>query len=153
MSKELMKKLGLEIKESRVRFTIANGKTIPSLGQTIAELEIGRERFPTKIEIIDSRKQDLILGSDFYVRNKGKIDYENKRLILKIGEKEIELPIYYSEKEIIEEQLSEEDNESDFDDEFEEETEEMEWYNEEYEENDEEYNELEYYEIEEKNEG
>jgi hypothetical protein len=133
MSKKLRDELGLEMTESRVRFTIANGETIPSLGRVIVELGIGKEKLSTKVEVVDSRKKDLILGSDFYVRNKGKIDYENKKLILKIKGKEIVWPIYYSEKEIEQEELSEEekDDKSDFGEEFEEEYDEMKWNDEE----------------------
>ena len=144
ISKKLQEDLGIEIEEgSKIIFTIANGKTIPSLGKVNVYLEIGQERIPTKMEVLESSKKELILGTDLFVKLKGKIDLESKIATIKFEDREIQLPIHYTQKELKEKEI--ESDEESIGDEFEqeyEEMEELELYGEMFEEDDEDLIEL-----------
>ena len=67
ITNKLRKRLGIEIeKSSKTVFTIANGKKIPSLGETEIIIEISEQiEIPVKVQVIDSEKKDLILGTIF----------------------------------------------------------------------------------------
>src|SRR5947207_15378341 len=77
-------------------FTIANGKKIPSLGESriMIEIEEGIEILII-VQVIDSIKEDLLLGTAFLVKTKGVIDFEEGKLTLKYDGEQIELPISY----------------------------------------------------------
>jgi len=125
ISKKLQEDLGIEIEEgSKIIFTIANGKTVPSLGKVNVYLEIGQERIPTKMEVLESSKRELILGTDLFVKLKGNIDLESKIATMKFENREIKLPIHYTQKELKEKEI--ESDEESIGDEFEQEYEEME---------------------------
>src|SRR5256886_17527672 len=90
ISQKLQEDLGIEIEEgSKIIFTIANGKIVPSLGKVNVYLEIGQERIPTKMEVLESSKRELILGTDLFVKLKGKIDLESKIATMKFEDREI----------------------------------------------------------------
>jgi len=79
ISKKLQEDLEIEIEEgSKIIFTIANGKTVPSLGKVNVYLEIGRERIPTKMEVLDSSKRELILWYRFVRKVKRKYRFRIK---------------------------------------------------------------------------
>src|SRR5256714_2487811 len=50
---------------------------------------------PITVQVIDSIKEDLLLGTAFLVKTKGVIDFENGKLTLKYDGEQIEIPIYY----------------------------------------------------------
>src|SRR5436853_243688 len=83
ITNKLRKRLGIRIERpSKTVFTIANGKKIPSLGETEITIEINEQiRIPVKVQIIDSEKKDLILGTTFLMSTKGIINFEEKKLI------------------------------------------------------------------------
>src|SRR2546421_2518500 len=97
ITNKLRKRLGIKIgKPSKTIFTIANGKKIPSLGETEITIEIDEEiEIPITVQVIDSIKEDLLLGTAFLVKTKGVIDFENGKLTLKYDGEQIEIPIYY----------------------------------------------------------
>src|SRR6266511_417194 len=130
ITNKLRKRLGIRIeKPSKTIFTIANGKKIPSLGETEITIEIDEEiEIPITVQVIDSIKEDLLLGTAFLVKTKGVIDFENGKLTLKYDGKQIEIPIYYikeredesSESEWEESEKSEEESGEDEYDQYEE---------------------------------
>ena len=125
ISQKLQEELGIEIEEgSKIIFTIANRKKVLSLGKVIVNLEIEGEKIPTKMEVLESSKKDIILGTDLFVKLKGIIDLDTKIATMQYNNKTIKLPIHYTEKDIKEENI--ESDEEDFGNEFEEEYEEME---------------------------
>jgi len=97
ITNKLRKRLGIRIERpSKTIFTIANGKKIPSLGETEITIEIDEEiEIPITVQVIDSVKEDLLLGTAFLVKTKGVIDFENGKLTLKYDGEQIEIPIYY----------------------------------------------------------
>ena len=101
ITNKLRKRLGIRIeKPSKTVFTIANGKKIPSLGETEIIIEIDEEiEIPITVQVIDSIKEDLLLGTAFLVKTKGVIDFENGKLTLKYDGEQIEIPIYIILKE------------------------------------------------------
>src|SRR5207247_716435 len=125
MTKGLQEELGIKITEkSNARFTIANGQTVPALGKTMVKVEIENEEIPMKVQIIDSRKRDLILGTEILAEMKGKIDFEEKELRIEHMGKEVVTPIFYNRKRIeIQEEEESQEIEDDFDEEMEEEEE------------------------------
>src|SRR6266487_4625297 len=116
ITNKLRKRLGIRIERpSKIIFTIANGKKIPSLGETEITIEIDEEvEIPITVQIIDSIKEDLLLGTAFLVKTKGVIDFENGKLTLKYDGEQIEIPIYYI-KEGEDENSEEESGEDEYD--------------------------------------
>src|SRR6266498_2388228 len=124
MTKGLQEKLGITITEkSNARFTIANGQTVPALGKTMIKVIIENEEIPMKVQIIDSRKKDLILGTEILVEMKGKIDFEEKELRIEYKSNKIITPIFYNRKRV---EIQEEEENQEFEDDFDEEIEEKE---------------------------
>jgi len=76
------------------------------------------------MEVLESSKRELILGTDLFVKLKGKIDLESKITTMKFENREIKLPIHYTQKELKEKEI--ESDEESIGDEFEQEYEEME---------------------------
>ena len=116
---KLRRKLGILILgKSKFRCTIANGERIDALGTakiTIRyenELEIEKE-----VEVIDSSKEDLILGNDIWKRLNVSIDFENKEMRIERQEETVVIPISYEkgseEFEEYESSSDEEEYESD----------------------------------------
>ena len=70
ITNRLRKRLGVQMKRpSKTIFTMANGKRIPSLGETEIMIEIDEEiEIPVTVQVIDSIKKDLILGTAFLVK-------------------------------------------------------------------------------------
>ncbi|GBC28000.1 ribonuclease H-like domain-containing protein [Rhizophagus irregularis DAOM 181602=DAOM 197198] len=66
ITNELRKELNIPItKESNVVLTIADGNNIASLGRVEIRIEIDENlEIPLEFEVIDSRRKDLILGTD-----------------------------------------------------------------------------------------
>lgn len=137
LTKGLQEELDIKILgSSRARFTIANGKTVPALGKSIVEIELEGLKIPVQVEIIDSRKKDLLLGTEFLVETKGILDFDEKELKIEYEDKEVRTPIECNRKSIVKEI---EDN-----DEYEENDEQELYEEEEYESEYEEENENEY---------
>ncbi len=133
MTKGLQEKLGIKITEkSNARFTIANGQTLPALGKTMVKVRIENEEIPMKVQIIDSRKKDLILGTEMLAEMKGKIDFEERELRIEHNGKEVITPIFYNRKKV---EIREEEESQEFEDDFNEEIEEEELSEEEFEKN------------------
>src|SRR6266511_2164685 len=119
MTKGLQEKLGIKITEkSNARFTIANGQTLPALGKTMVRVRIENEEI--KVKINDSRKKDLILGTEMLAEMKGKIDFEERELRIEHNGKEVITLIFYNRKKV---EIREEEESQEFEDDFDEEIE------------------------------
>jgi hypothetical protein len=117
ISNKLMRELGLKIKKtSNIIFKMANGKKVPSLGQTQGKLGIQGIETPVTLQVIDSKEDTLLLGNEWFSQVKAKIDFEKEELKIKgKNDKEVKIPIYYTKEEV--EELTEEETteESDLD--------------------------------------
>ena len=93
------------------------------------EIETEEWNIPIKVDVIDSKRKELILGMPMLHELRGKIDIDKGKMILTINNEEIELPIYH--------QLAQTAKNEETDDEIDEEIEEK--PTDEYEETDEEF--------------
>lgn len=119
MTSSLLRQLNLEIEESsKTRFIIANGERQASLGKTEIEIEVNDWIIPVKVEVIESRKKELLLGTKFLAEMKGLIDLEKQTMTLKIEEQDILIPIYYSQKQLKEDEIENDTSESENTDEY-----------------------------------
>src|SRR5579859_6113649 len=95
----LRKILGLKItKLSITVFTMADGGKTPSLGSTIIKIEIENDEIPVKVQVIDSKAEDLLLGNEIFRKMKAIIDYDKKKMTMKCNDKEYIIPIYFTKK-------------------------------------------------------
>ena len=105
----LRRKLNLTIqKPSEAVFTMANGNSTPSLGEIEINIEMNDTEIPTKLQVIDSEKEDLIIGNELFEKKEGNIDFATKKLTVKHQGKTISVPIYYSKSVTKEEDKIEE---------------------------------------------
>jgi Aspartyl protease len=113
ITKSLIKDLGLKIIDaSNARFNVANGQTVAALGKVMVEMEIEGKKIKEEMDVIDSKRKDLILGTELLAKTQGEIDYENRELRMNIGSKRISTPIYFlrQEKEVDSEEETDDDN-------------------------------------------
>ena len=116
ITKGLLEKLGIKITESsNAVFSNVNGKKVPSLGKADIKVKIENTEIPMKVQVIDSTKRDLILGTEILAEVKGKINFEKNELKIEYNGKEIRTPIFYNRKKL---EIQEEYQE--FEEEFEE---------------------------------
>jgi hypothetical protein len=100
--------------KSNVSLTIANGKTIASLGVTNILIEINEDiGIDLKVEVIDSDERDLILGTDLL--KYGIIDMKEGVLTIELDGEEYEIPIDFEGREKNKEYESRSDSESEYD--------------------------------------
>lgn len=112
IAKGLLEILGLKIERpSKVRFRIANGKVVPSIGKVTIEVEMGLEKILIEFEVIDSRKMDLIIGIKFLALQEAIIDFGKRTLKININEREIEIRIIFNEKFVKYEEIIDENDE------------------------------------------
>src|SRR5947208_5054563 len=77
ITKGLLEKLGIKITESsNAVFTNVNGKKVPSLGKVDIKIKIKDTEIQMKVQVIDSKKRNLILGTEILAEVKGKIKLE-----------------------------------------------------------------------------
>lgn len=95
---KLRKELNIPIiKKSNVILTIADGKSIASLGIAEIDIEIDDELGLTlEVEVIDSKRKDLILGTD--ILKHGIIDMKEQLLVVELDGEIYEIPIDYEKK-------------------------------------------------------
>jgi hypothetical protein len=105
--------------KSNVSLTIADGKTIASLGVANILIEINKDiGIDLKVEVIDSNKRDLILGTDLLKYRI--IDMKEEVLTIELDGEEYEIPIDFEGREKDKEYESRSDSESEYDTESEE---------------------------------
>lgn len=113
-------------KSSGTRFIIANGDKQASLGKSDIEIELEDWIIPVEVEIIESNKKEILLGTKFLAEMEGKIDLKDKTLTLKINDEIVKIQIWYTQKEIQLGNESNENSDSENSDEYEETNDELE---------------------------
>jgi hypothetical protein len=102
MSHSQMQELGLKItKGSKTQLTLADGIKKASMGKASIEIEIGEYIIPVQVEVIESKSVDLLLGTELLSQIQGKIDFEKNKLTFQAEDDEVEIPIYYTRKQIL----------------------------------------------------
>ena len=95
ISDKIRKRLQIiNLKPSRKRFTIANGKKIASKGTVKTQIKFDGIHIPIEFEVIDSTEEDIILGTQ-WLDEKGNIDFIKGELTLYHEDKELVKPIIY----------------------------------------------------------
>ncbi len=100
MTDRLRRELNIPITgKSNVILTIANGKSIASLGVSKIEVQIDEDMYiDLEVEIIDSNRRDLILGTDLLKH--GIIDMKEGLLTIELDGEEYEVPIDFEGRKI-----------------------------------------------------
>ncbi|PKY59912.1 hypothetical protein RhiirA4_483051 [Rhizophagus irregularis] len=113
ITNELRKELNIPItKKSNVVLTIANGKSIASLGRAEIKIEIDENlEIPLEFEVIDSKRKDLILGTDLL--KYGIINMKEGLLTIELDNEIYEIPIDFKGKKSV--KFDESESESDGD--------------------------------------
>ncbi|PKY48632.1 hypothetical protein RhiirA4_464285, partial [Rhizophagus irregularis] len=135
ITNKLRKELNIPIiKKSNVILTIADGKSIASLGIAEIDIEIDDELGLTlEVEVIDSKRKDLILGTDLLKH--GIIDMKEQLLTVELDGEIYEIPIDYEKKKQVHFKDKENSNESSESESSENESDEDEYPENEYEDN------------------
>jgi hypothetical protein len=117
ITKALLDDLQVEIKESsNSRLVGFDGNKSISLGKSEIEIELGNWIIPTIVEVVDSNKRDLIIGTKSLAGMDANIDLKEKKMTLKVNNEDtIEIPIYYTHSEDLNDEISD-DEEYDSDD-------------------------------------
>jgi gag-polyprotein putative aspartyl protease len=112
ITKALLDDLQMEIKESsNSRLVGFDGNKSISLGKSEIEIELKDWLIPITVEVIDSNKRDLIIGTKSLVGMDANIDLKANKLTLKVNDEDtIEMPIYYTQNENIKDEISDEDD-------------------------------------------
>jgi Retroviral aspartyl protease len=114
-----MQKLGLKIdKSSKTQLTLADGIKRASMGKALIEIEIDEYIIPVQVEIIESKSVDLLLGTELLSQIQGKVDFKKNKLTFQAEDNKVEIPIYYTRKQILKDVRD--NNEEDSEEEFEE---------------------------------
>ena len=115
ISNVLRKELKIPIiKKSNIVLTIADGKSIASLGIAEIEIEINEELgIILEVEVIDSKRKELILGTDLL--KYGIINMKEGLLTIELENEIYEIPIDYKGKKGVNFEESESESESDGD--------------------------------------
>jgi hypothetical protein len=100
------------IKKSNVVLTIADGKSIASLGIAEIEIEINKDLGITlEVEVIDSKRKELILGTDLL--KYGIINMKERLLMIELDNEICEIPIDYKGKKNVKFEESESESDED----------------------------------------
>jgi hypothetical protein len=112
ITKTLLDDLQVEIKESsNSRLVGFDGNKSISLGKSEIEIELGNWIIPTIVEVIDSNKRDLIIGTKSLAGMDANIDLKEKKMTLKVNNEDtIEIPIYYTHSEDLNDEISDEED-------------------------------------------
>jgi hypothetical protein len=132
MPKKLQKKYGLKIiDKSNVVFVMADGKRLPAIGKVKTRVNIEGIEIPMEFEIVESRKDDLLIGTKTFLWLGAILDFGRKEMTIYWKNKEIVTKLYCTRrdwKEIVAEEEIEHDNEENEDEEYKEEYEQEDEY-------------------------
>src|SRR6185295_15524351 len=93
----IREELNLKIEEgSKVRCVMANGDKIGSLGVTTINLAFGNEDIPIRVEIIESDKDEIILGNGILKELQANIDFKEDTVTLWKDETFLEIPVRFT---------------------------------------------------------
>ena len=78
ITKTLLNKLNIKIEESSNKiFTLANGKDIIALGKVKLNFEIQEKKLPIKLQVIESKKEKVLIGIKWLKKVKVEINLKN----------------------------------------------------------------------------
>lgn len=96
ISNGLRKKLEIPIgKSSKVSLVLPDNKKVASLGKVEIMAEVFDKRISIIAEVIDSPKEDFLIGNNTLQKYEGNIDYGNKITTLIVEGEEIVMPVEY----------------------------------------------------------
>jgi clan AA aspartic protease len=110
ITNKLRKELDIPIqKGSNVRFVLADGNKIATLGRMEVEIQINNKKIPIEVEIMDSKEKYIIIGNNILKKWNANIDFEEKILEISNNDEEIMIPIEYEKNKIIKSEVIEND--------------------------------------------
>lgn len=123
ISNKLRIKLELPIGESsKIILVLPDGKRVASLGKMEIVAQIFGKEISINAEVIDSSKEEFLIGNNTLQKYGGNIDYENKVTTMKIGDEEVNIPVEYElSDESEDEDGFEDDGKDEYDDQYEDE--------------------------------
>src|SRR6266542_2755862 len=94
ITKILLQKLNTPIEEpSNKIFTSANGKDIIALGKVKLNFEIQEKKLPIKLQVIESKKEKVLIGMKWLKKVKAEINLENDTITINRRKTLIRIPI------------------------------------------------------------
>ena len=116
ISDKLRRRLKLTIKDkSNISLVLPDGRKTASLGKVEIIMKLFGKEMQVKAEVIDSTKEELLIGTDTLGRYRSNIDFEEKVVVMKTGKEEIVIPVEYEISDIEENSDEEPENESEYD--------------------------------------
>ncbi|GET54018.1 enzymatic polyprotein, putative [Rhizophagus irregularis DAOM 181602=DAOM 197198] len=101
ITSQIMDEMDLRIEEpSTVRCVMINEDKVASRGTTTIYIQFGDKEIPIKVEVIDSGKNEIVLGNGVLDMFKANIDYTDKTIILKMDNETMDVPVKYIQKTI-----------------------------------------------------
>ncbi|CAG8773646.1 11022_t:CDS:2, partial [Rhizophagus irregularis] len=93
ITSQIMDEMDLRIEEpSTVRCVMINEDKVASRGTTTIYIQFGDKEVPIKVEVIDSGKNEIVLGNGVLDMFKANIDYTDKTIILKMDNETMDVP-------------------------------------------------------------
>ncbi|PKY36811.1 hypothetical protein RhiirB3_460322 [Rhizophagus irregularis] len=101
ITSQIMDEMDLRIEEpSTVRCVMINEDKVASRGTTTIYIQFGDKEVPIKVEVIDSGKNEIVLGNGVLDMFKANIDYTDKTIILRMDDETMDVPVKYIQKTI-----------------------------------------------------
>ncbi|CAG8762395.1 19509_t:CDS:2, partial [Rhizophagus irregularis] len=97
----IMDEMDLKIEEpSTVRCVMINEDKLASRGTTTIYIQFGDKEIPIKVEVIDSGKNEIVLGNGVLDMFKANIDYTDKTIIIRMNDETMDIPVKYTQRTI-----------------------------------------------------
>ncbi|GET55600.1 enzymatic polyprotein, putative [Rhizophagus irregularis DAOM 181602=DAOM 197198] len=101
ITSQIMDEMDLKIEEpSTVRCVMINEDKLASRGTTTIYIQFGDKEIPIKVEVIDSGKNEIVLGNGVLDMFKANIDYTDKTIIIRINDETMDIPVKYTQRTI-----------------------------------------------------
>ncbi|GET66602.1 enzymatic polyprotein, putative [Rhizophagus irregularis DAOM 181602=DAOM 197198] len=101
ITSQIMDEMDLKIEEpSTVRCVMINEDKLASRGTTTIYIQFGDKEIPIKVEIIDSGKNEIVLGNGVLDMFKANIDYTDKTIIIRMNDETMDIPVKYTQRTI-----------------------------------------------------
>ncbi|GET66187.1 enzymatic polyprotein, putative [Rhizophagus irregularis DAOM 181602=DAOM 197198] len=101
ITSQIMDEMDLKIEEpSTVRCVMINEDKLASRGTTTIYIQFGDKEIPIKVEVIDSGKNEIVLGNGVLDMFKANIDYTDKTIIIRMNDETMDIPVKYTQRTI-----------------------------------------------------
>ncbi|GBC20547.2 enzymatic polyprotein, putative [Rhizophagus irregularis DAOM 181602=DAOM 197198] len=101
ITSQIMDEMDLKIEESStVRCVMINEDKLASRGTTTIYIQFGDKEIPIKVEVIDSGKNEIVLGNGVLDMFKANIDYTDKTIIIRMNDETMDIPVKYTQRTI-----------------------------------------------------